>query len=98
MEALIKKLRTCIEPAKRGYSIKPGVERSETPGIVGVQREGPAKWATAVSTSKSQIWGYRTLRALGVFRLVNLGFRFAPPQALCFHPLRGLGERRFALT
>jgi hypothetical protein len=25
---------------------------------------------------------------------VILGFRCAPPQALCFHPLRGLGKVR----
>src|SRR5207253_9569452 len=42
--------------------------------------------------------GYRTLRALGFFRLVNLGFRFAPPQALCFHPLRGFWKRNPAIT
>src|SRR5438552_17132350 len=88
-EPLNKVLKTYVEPAKRGDSIKPGVERSGTPGIVGEQREEPAKWATAVSSSKLQVLGYRTLRALVFFRLVNLGFRFAPPQALCFHPLRG---------
>jgi len=32
---------------------------------------------------------YRTLRALGFLIVRILGFRFAPPQALCFHPLRG---------
>jgi peptidyl-prolyl cis-trans isomerase B (cyclophilin B) len=32
---------------------------------------------------------YRTLRALGFPFVVTLGFRSAPPQALCFHPLRG---------
>ena len=39
--------------------------------------------------SKSQRFRYRTLRALGFFTFVILGFRFAPPQALCLHPLRG---------
>jgi CHAD domain-containing protein len=34
--------------------------------------------------------GYRTLRALGFFRLVYLGFCFVPLQALCLHPLRGV--------
>ena len=33
---------------------------------------------------------YRALRALGFFRFVNLGFRFAPPQALWFHRSAGL--------
>jgi len=36
---------------------------------------------------------YRTLRALDFILVINLGFRFAAPQALCFHPLRGLGKR-----
>jgi hypothetical protein len=50
----------------------------------------PAKWATAFHQSKSQRLGYCTLRALDFLTDHNLGFRFAPPQALCFHPLRGL--------
>src|SRR5687768_7723718 len=33
-------------------------------------------------------------RALGGFRYLSLGFRFAPPQALCCRPLRGLLPRR----
>jgi peptidyl-prolyl cis-trans isomerase B (cyclophilin B) len=40
--------------------------------------------------SKLQPFRHRTLRALSSGRLVILGFRFAPPQALRFHPLRGL--------
>jgi hypothetical protein len=37
---------------------------------------------------------YRTLRVLGYFLIfITLGFRFAPPQALCWHPLRGFGKR-----
>ena len=35
---------------------------------------------------------YRTLRALGFLPFVILGFRSAPPQALCFHPLSGFGK------
>jgi len=31
-EGLNKAMKTCVEPAKRGDSIKPGVERSGTPG------------------------------------------------------------------
>jgi len=38
------------------------------------------------------VLGYRTLRALRIFWFVNLGFRFAPPQALSSRPLRGLEE------
>ena len=44
--------------------------------------------------SNSLALSYRTLRALGFSPVVNLGFRFAPPQALCFHPLRGFREAR----
>ena len=35
--------------------------------------------------SNSQVLGCRTLRALGFSGFVNLGFRFAPPQALSLH-------------
>jgi hypothetical protein len=38
-------------------------------------------------------FGLSQLRALRSFRFVNLGFRFAPPQALCFHPLRAQGTK-----
>ena len=39
----------------------------------------------------------RPLRGLVSFSLtLFLGFRFAPPQALCCHPLRGLGGGLFA--
>jgi hypothetical protein len=41
---------------------------------------------------KLQLLRYRTLRALGSLTFVILGFRFAPPQALRFHPLRGFGK------
>jgi len=37
--------------------------------------------------SNSDLLHYRTLRALGFLRIRILGFRFAAPQALCFHPL-----------
>jgi hypothetical protein len=58
--------------------------------------EKPAKWATAAS--HHELLRYRTLRALGFFTFAILGFRFAPPQALCFHPLRGLWKGEPALT
>jgi hypothetical protein len=44
--------------------------------------------------SKSWHLGYRTLRALGFLTFVTLGLRFAPPQALCFHPLRGFWKNK----
>jgi hypothetical protein len=37
---------------------------------------------------RSQPLRCRTLRALGFLNVVILGFRSAPPQALCFRPLR----------
>ena len=86
-----------FKPAKRGDGIKPGVERSGTPGSLYAKAE-PAKWATAVHQNESQRLGYRMLRALCLSLLVNLGVRFAPPQASCFHPLRGFGECYGALT
>jgi hypothetical protein len=47
------------------------------------------------STSDSSIARFR---GLGSFSLPFLGFRFAPPQALCFHPLRGFWTLSFAVT
>jgi peptidyl-prolyl cis-trans isomerase B (cyclophilin B) len=44
--------------------------------------------------SKSKPLRYRTLRALGFLASVILGFRCASPQALCFHPLRGLWKSK----
>jgi len=46
-------------------------------------------------TSDSSIARFR---GLGSFSLPFLGFRFAPPQVLCFHPLRGFGTVSFAVT
>jgi hypothetical protein len=42
--------------------------------------------------SKSGALRYRTFHALGSLTFVSLGFRFASPQPLCFHPLRGFGK------
>jgi hypothetical protein len=39
-----------LEPAKRGGSIKPGVERSGNPRIIEVKRNEPTKWAIAVKS------------------------------------------------
>jgi hypothetical protein len=50
------------------------------------------------SMSRSQLLRYRTLRALGFLTFIILGFRFAPPQALCFHPLCGFVKGKPALT
>src|SRR5687767_5353462 len=43
LELVVETSFVCLEPAKRGDSIKPGVERSETPGSIGRQGEEPAK-------------------------------------------------------
>src|SRR5882724_10345436 len=50
-ETLKESVKFAFEPAKRGDSIKPGVERSGTPGSVGGERKEPAKWATAGALS-----------------------------------------------
>src|SRR5713226_7551412 len=89
-EALIKFMKDSLEPAKRGDSIKPGVEPSETPGRVKVWSRKPTKWATAISSrANSSVCAVGRFARSVFFRLVILGFRFAPPQALCFYPLRG---------
>jgi hypothetical protein len=51
-------------------------------------KEKPTKWATA---SRMDLGSGAVARfARSIFQyLFILGFRFAPPQALCFHPLRG---------
>ena len=48
--------------------------------------------------NKLHLLRYRTLRELGFPTFVILGFRFAPPQALCFHPLRGFWRCKLAFT
>ncbi len=73
-----------------GDSIKPGVERSETPGNRNPKRPQPAERAIVLrlqerndsAVGRSAGWHYSLA--------VNPGFRCAPPQALCYRPLRGL--------
>jgi len=77
------------EPAKRADSIKPGVERSGTQDRLG-ENKSPRSGRQRFTKCNRQLFRYRTLRALGLYIFVILGFRFAPPQALCWHPLRGL--------
>ena len=89
-----KLVKFCLKPAKRGDSIKPGVERSETPGSFD-EKEEPAKRGDNPSSRGVTVrQSYRTLRALCSLRFFSLGFRFAPPQTSCFSPLRGLGTFR----
>ncbi len=71
-----------------GDSIKPGVERSGTPGSWEYKTRA-REVGDSYILSKLRPLHYRTLRALSFFMFFNLGFRCAPPQALCFHPLRG---------
>jgi hypothetical protein len=70
-----------------GWGPRPGVERSGTPGSL--EYKGRAREVGDSRISRSQRLCYRTLRALGFLFFVILGFRFAPPQALRLHPLRG---------
>jgi len=65
-----------IEPAKRGVSIKPEVERSGIPrslaGNAGAPGVGDSRWMIR----NSQPFGYRTLRVLDFLPFVILGLRF----------------------
>ena len=89
-EALIKFMKDSLEPAKRGDSIKPGVERKRNSRAPCGMEQKPTKWATAISSrAHGSFWAVARFARLMFFRLVILGFGFAPPQALCFYPLRG---------
>jgi hypothetical protein len=76
-----------------GVSIKPGVERSGTPGTVDAFIQSPRSGrqrkeqidVVKIATSIARSAGSGIF--LGGF---FLGFRCAPPQALCCRPLRGL--------
>src|SRR6266446_6358707 len=83
-----------MEPAKRGESVKPGVERSGTPGPLNINKE-PAKRGE----SRSRRVNRTSCAVAGFARSVfltswSLGFHFALRQALCFHPLRGFRIHR----
>jgi len=88
-EALYKLMKICIEPAKRGDSIKPGVERSATPGIVGYERRAHEVGDSHSSRINCTVSAVARFARLVVLDFRILGFRFAPAQALCLHPLRG---------
>src|SRR5882672_11657482 len=62
------------KPAKRGDSIKPGVERAE-PQDRWKTKDQPTKWATANHHEYIGLSRYRTLRALGFF---NPGYPGVP--------------------
>src|SRR5207253_7764861 len=85
-------MKTCVEPAKRGDSIKPGVERSGTPGSSEPRGNSPRSRREPSQRVSRGFWAIARFARSVSFRSVNLGFRCAPPQALCFYPLRGLGE------
>ena len=86
-----------------GDGIKPGVERSGTPGF-GAEKERARETGDSrfiMRSSQHRIRSSPLIKALlslsSVARsrglrhifLPVLGFRVAPPQALCHHPLRG---------
>ncbi|GEM_PF-6383254 len=54
-----------IEPAKRGDSVKPGVERSGTPGSLEYKGRAREVGDSHFIISEFQLLRYRTLRALG---------------------------------
>jgi hypothetical protein len=66
-----------FKPAERGVSIKPGVERSGTPGSCKTKK-GTREAGDSRSNNQPMPLGYRTLRALDFLSAVNLGFRFTP--------------------
>ncbi len=64
--------------------VKPGAQRSGTPGTVVEIIQSPRS-----GRQQSQPLSPAP-RALEVSWVAHLGFRCAPPQALCYRPLRGL--------
>src|SRR5258706_13930061 len=83
--------RFWLEPAKRGGSIKPGVERSRTPGSW--EDKGRARGARRQSfiINRPYVLGYRTLRALYFFGR-QPGVPLCFTQALCLHALTRVSE------
>src|SRR6185503_8943842 len=81
-----------------GGSIKPGVGAKRNPRLTTDQKTERAKRATALTPQFCLDKRLSpTSRALPGVPTI-LGFRFAPPQALCFHPLRGLKCKDSAST
>jgi hypothetical protein len=80
---------SCAEPAERGDSLKPGVERgfaSGTPGSLEYQVAARGVGDSLFIISDLRRLLYRTLRALEFHNRRNLGLRSAPPQALRYRP------------
>src|SRR5437879_571987 len=69
----LKKSKGCIEPAKRGDSIKPGVERSGTPGIVGVSKESPRSGRQPFITSNRTFGALSHASCAGFFHVLYPG-------------------------
>jgi hypothetical protein len=79
-------LKTC----GAGVSIKPGVERKRNPRTAVLICR---KRAERAQVDKTELAAKADAHFVGFFILVlviDLGFRFAPPQALRFCPRRGL--------
>src|SRR5437667_1912500 len=79
-EGLNKVMKTCVEPAKRGDSIKPGVERSGTPGSSEHRGKSPRSGREPSQRVSRGFWAIARFARSVSFRSVNLGFRCAPPQ------------------
>ena len=78
---------TETEPAVAADRIKPGVKRSGTPGQYSMIMPQPAEWAmvfTVISVLST------ATRAVVLRSPVPGVPRYAPLQALCYRPLRGL--------
>ena len=78
-----------FEPAKRGGSIMPGVERSGAPGSFEYNERAREVGGSRSSGGRPGICAIARFARSVPLTCAILGFRFAPPQALCLHPLCG---------
>src|SRR3989442_11683131 len=96
-EPLIKISKTCLEPAKRGDRIKPGVERSGTPGIVGVRGKSPRSGRQPFHRVNRKSWAIaRFARSVSAGSL-TWGFASLHPRLYAFTRSAGL-ETEAAIT
>src|SRR5438552_17367102 len=92
-------MKTCIEPAKRGDSIKPGVKRSGTPGLRWIMNEKPTEWATAVHRAQfSAVALSHASRAQFSYGALSWGSASLHPRAGSPAEQLGWGARLYAST
>src|ERR1051325_8359631 len=66
-----------FKPAKRGDGVKPGVERSGTPGLCATRLRACEAGDSPLVTSESGQLRCRTFHVFGSAQQIRLGFRFA---------------------